>query len=67
MGESLARYRPPRSAPSRHAASIPVANPELLLDVDPLLGPLTDNGGQTLTHAITSASPAYNSGGTSLG
>ncbi|WP_197526772.1 beta strand repeat-containing protein, partial [Botrimarina colliarenosi] len=33
-----------------------------LLDVDPLLGPLADNGGPTLTHALLSGSPALNAG-----
>lgn len=31
-------------------------------NVDPLLGPLADNGGPTETHAISSASPAYDQG-----
>ena len=30
--------------------------------IDPLLGPLADNGGPTLTHAIQSGSPAINRG-----
>jgi hypothetical protein len=33
-----------------------------LLDVDPLLGPLQDYGGPTLTHALLPGSPALNSG-----
>jgi hypothetical protein len=33
-----------------------------LLDVDPLLGPLQDNGGPTLTMALLSGSPAIDSG-----
>lgn len=32
------------------------------LAVDPLLSPLADNGGQTLTHALRSRSPAINAG-----
>ena len=32
------------------------------LRVDPLLGPLADNGGPTLTHALLPGSPAINSG-----
>lgn len=32
------------------------------LNVNPLLAPLANNGGPTKTHAITSASPAYNTG-----
>jgi hypothetical protein len=32
------------------------------LDVDPLLGPLADNGGNTLTHALLAASPARDEG-----
>ena len=32
-----------------------------LLDVDPLLGPLAPNGGTTLTHTLTSLSPAKES------
>ena len=31
--------------------------------VDPLLGPLQDNGGGTLTHALTAASPAVDAAG----
>ena len=30
--------------------------------VDPLLGPLADNGGPTLTHALLPGSPAINAG-----
>jgi len=33
-----------------------------LLDVDPLLGPLRDNGGPTPTHALLAGSPAIDSG-----
>jgi hypothetical protein len=33
-----------------------------LLDVDPLLGPLDDYGGPTLTHALLPGSPALNTG-----
>lgn len=33
-----------------------------LLDVDPLLGPLQDNGGPTWTHALLPGSPALDSG-----
>jgi parallel beta-helix repeat protein len=33
-----------------------------LLDRDPLLGPLADNGGPTLTHALLPGSPAINAG-----
>ncbi len=33
-----------------------------LLDVDPLLGPLADNGGPTLTHALLPGSPAIDAG-----
>jgi len=35
-------------------------------NIDPLLGPLADNGGPTLTHALLSGSPAVNSGNSSL-
>ncbi len=30
--------------------------------IDPLVGPLADNGGPTLTHQLQSGSPAYNAG-----
>ena len=30
--------------------------------IDPLLGPLADNGGPTLTHALLPGSPAINAG-----
>lgn len=33
-----------------------------LVDVDPQLGPLQDNGGNTLTHALQPGSPAINNG-----
>src|SRR5262249_36341377 len=33
-----------------------------LLNVDPLLGPLKDNGGPTLTHALLPGSPAIDAG-----
>ncbi|HEX6279123.1 MAG TPA: right-handed parallel beta-helix repeat-containing protein, partial [Pyrinomonadaceae bacterium] len=33
-----------------------------IVGVDPLLGPLQNNGGPTLTHALLSGSPAINSG-----
>ena len=33
-----------------------------LLNVDPLLGPLADNGGPTQTHALLEGSPAINAG-----
>jgi len=33
-----------------------------LLNVDPLLGPLQDNGGSTFTHALLPGSPALNAG-----
>ena len=36
------------------------------INANPLLGPLQNNGGPTLTHAITDGSPAYNRG-TSVG
>jgi hypothetical protein len=36
------------------------------LTEDPQLGPLADNEGSTQTHAITSASPAFNAGDTPL-
>ena len=37
-----------------------------LFNLNPLLGPLADNGGPTLTHALLSGSPAVNSGSSSL-
>src|SRR5262249_44885501 len=36
--------------------------PTDLLDADPLLGPLQDNGGPTLTHALLPGSPALDAG-----
>jgi hypothetical protein len=36
--------------------------PTDILDVDPLLGPLADNGGPTLTHALLPGSPAIDAG-----
>ena len=33
-----------------------------LLDLDPLLGPLQDNGGPTLTHALLKGSPVIDAG-----
>ena len=37
-------------------------HPRDLSDVDPVLGPLADNGGPTLTHALLIGSPAIDSG-----
>ena len=37
-----------------------------LLDIDPLLGPLADNGGPTLTHALLAGSPALDAGDPSI-
>ena len=37
-----------------------------LLNVDPLLGPLADNGGPTLTHALLAGSPALDAGDPSI-
>jgi hypothetical protein len=37
-------------------------DPTDLLNVDPLLGPLQDNGGPTKTHALLAGSPALNAG-----
>ncbi len=36
--------------------------PTDILDVDPMLGPLADNGGPTLTHALLPGSPAIDAG-----
>src|SRR5690606_23632283 len=36
------------------------------LDQNPLLGPLADNGGDTLTHALLSGSPATDTGGAAV-
>jgi hypothetical protein len=38
------------------------SNPGNLLNVDPQLGPLADNGGPTLTHALLENSPAIDAG-----
>jgi CSLREA domain-containing protein len=38
------------------------AIPTSLVDVDPMLGPLADNGGPTLTHAVPNLSPAAGEG-----
>jgi hypothetical protein len=43
-------------------ASITVSGAHNILGVDPLLGPLADNGGPTLTHAPLPGSPAINAG-----
>jgi len=37
-------------------------NTQNLIDVDPLLGPLADNGGPTKTHALLPGSPALDAG-----
>ncbi len=37
-------------------------NTQNLIDVDPLLGPLADNGGSTRTHALLPGSPALDAG-----
>src|SRR6185436_3105556 len=38
-----------------------------LVGVDPMLGPLQDNGGQTFTRALLAGSPAIDSGGACAG
>lgn len=38
------------------------SNNNNLFDVDPLLGPLADNGGPTMTHALMTGSPAIDTG-----
>jgi hypothetical protein len=43
------------------AANVPL--PPDTLRVDPLLAPLADNGGPTLTHALLPGSPAIDAGG----
>ena len=37
-----------------------------LLNVNPMLGPLADNGGSTMTHALLPGSPAINAGSNSV-
>jgi CSLREA domain-containing protein len=34
-----------------------------IINIDPVLGPLQDNGGRTFTHALLAGSPALNAGG----
>jgi hypothetical protein len=46
-----------------HGSSCALAMPGDASGVDPLLGPLQDNGGGTLTHALTAASPAVDASG----
>ncbi|MCC6766489.1 MAG: right-handed parallel beta-helix repeat-containing protein [Deltaproteobacteria bacterium] len=43
-------------------ASCPLAGMGDLVSVDPLLGPLADNGGPTATHALDPTSPAVDAG-----
>ncbi len=45
----------------------PDATTAALAGLDPLLGPLADNGGSTLTHALDAASPAIDQGTNVLG
>lgn len=42
-------------------------NEENFFGIDPMLGPLADNGGPTLTRAILAGSPAIDAGSNSLG
>ena len=42
------------------------SNGTQLLNMSEVIGPLTDNGGPTLTHAFVEASPAINAGNTAL-
>jgi hypothetical protein len=44
-------------------ATCGLAGPGDLSGVDPLLGPLADNGGPTQTHALLAGSPAIDAGG----
>jgi hypothetical protein len=48
---------------SSDSASGFLTGPGDLTNTDPLLGPLQDNGGPTLTHALLPGSPALNAGG----
>lgn len=43
-------------------SSCRLTGPNDLSNTDPLLGPLADNGGPTLTHALLAGSPAINAG-----
>jgi hypothetical protein len=43
-------------------ADTPSLPPGTLIGLDPLLGPLTNNGGPTRTHALLAASPAIDTG-----
>ena len=51
-----------------HAEARPLMDPELgdLIGVNPMLGPLKDNGGATLTHALLPGSPAIDRPGSCL-
>jgi len=45
---------------------VPTTGVANLLDIDPLIGPLADNGGPTQTHALLPGSPVLNSGDPSI-
>lgn len=67
-------YAPPEDAQVRHSLIgssffSPIAfavNENNLFGVDPLLGPLADNGGPTATHALQEDSPAIDAGSSNL-
>jgi hypothetical protein len=44
-----------------------VAGTGNLIGIDPLLGPLTGNGGPSRTHALLTGSPAINAGSNAFG
>jgi hypothetical protein len=48
-------------------ASCSIGGSGNLVGVNPLLGPLADNGGPTRTHALLPGSPAINTGSNPLG
>jgi hypothetical protein len=59
-GTGLAEAQPPNPGINGNFIGS-AANP-----IDPLLGPLTNNGGPTLTHALLAGSPALNRGNNGL-
>jgi hypothetical protein len=64
-GDITSFWGPPRSAGHNlvgDSSGYFLFDPTDLLDVDPRLGPLQDNGGPTLTMALLPGSPALNAG-----
>jgi hypothetical protein len=68
LGGRECAFADPAEAPPSHGGNVfgpdgcGTADPSDILTADPGLGPLTDNGGPTMTHALLPGSPAIGNG-----